>query len=102
VKLRAVEFEGDPVANSDVEGHGGLLTWSYKVVTHPFVSENPAREGMKIVGGTTGTAPTQKLGQMQKFVLENPLQCLESIVADQAADKYITFDILERAEQQRG
>ena len=57
---------------------------------------------MEVLGRAARAAPAQELGQVQELVLEDPLQGLEPVVAEQAADDDLALDILERAEQERG
>ena len=88
------------VADVNVEGRAGLFAGGDQVVECPFVGENPPRERMEVLGPTIGAAPAQELGQVQQLVLEDPLQRLEPVAADQATDRDRALDVLKRVEQQ--
>ena len=48
------------------------------------MGEDPPRERVEILRPAIRAAPAQELGQVQQLVLEDPLQRLEPVAADQA------------------
>ena len=97
----AVNLEANVVTDMNVKGGAGLFPGGDQVVKCPFVGEDAPRQRVEVVGPTIGTAPTQELGQVQQLVLEDPLQRLEPVAADPAADCDCPLDIVKRVEQQR-
>jgi hypothetical protein len=98
---RSVQLKADVVADVDVESRTGLFTGGDQVMKSPFMGEDAPGKGVKILGAAVGAAPAQKLRKMQEFVLEDPLQRLESVAADQAANGHRALDVLERVVKQR-
>src|SRR4051794_32616121 len=81
----ALVLETDPVAELDGVELGGQLAGGDQVVVGPGVAEDLPGEPVEVLGRAVSGAPGQELGQVQQLVLEDALQGLQPVAADQAA-----------------
>ena len=92
---------GNPVDDASVrtpfKGKRDRVSWSDAGVGSPFTSRDElvrvrfvqklrASDLLKALLATVAGTPAEVLDEVDKFMLDNPLQCIESCCADQAAD----------------
>jgi len=75
----------DRVSWSDA-GFGCPFTSRNELVRVRFVQKLRASDPLKALLATVADIPAEVLDEVDEFMLNNPLQCLESCCADQAAD----------------
>jgi hypothetical protein len=63
------------------------------------VEKKSACDVLKSCGSAVAVVPAHQLGQMHQFVLEDPLECLEAIIAVHPANGNTSIQLTEPVEQ---
>ena len=99
-----VVVEAHEVARADRVGLGGDLAGGNQVVDRGRVAEDllaAIRRNGSALHSSTGPLG-QELGEVEQLVLEDPLERLQPVPADQARDGDRAVDVAEGLEQQQG